>query len=164
MEPRDSAPEKTVGISGPVAGRTNHSCLGSPVPAFGAPTLGPLPKSVWCINYSLESTGWVAPRARGGASVYRAGLVVRGRAGGTRKRTHTLARRRTEKASCCVFRAGNSPFLTLSLFGELSAENEMVRQHHRLNGQKSEETPGDNGGQGSLAWCNPWGRKETDTI
>lgn len=33
----DSAPEKTLGISGPVTGRTNHFCLGSPVPAFGAP-------------------------------------------------------------------------------------------------------------------------------
>ena len=128
-----------------MAARTNHSCLGSPVPVFGAPILGPLPKSVWCINYRLESTVWVAPLAWGGASVYRAGLAVRGRAGGTRKRTHTLAVRLTEKASCCVFRAGNSPFLTLSLFGELSAENEMVRQHHRLNGQKSEETPGDSG-------------------
>ena len=61
-----------------------------------------------------------------------------------------------------MFGAGDSPFLTLSSFGELSAEDEMVRQHHRLSGQKSEQTPGDSGGQGSLAWCSPWGRRETD--
>ena len=27
----------------------------------------------------------------------------------------------------------------------------------------SEQTPGDSGGQGSLACCSPWGRKESDT-
>ena len=31
------------------------------------------------------------------------------------------------------------------------AEDEMVGWHHRLNGQESEQTPGDSGGQG--AWC-----------
>ena len=31
-----------------------------------------------------------------------------------------------------------------------AAEDEMVRQHHRLNGYVLEQTPGD-GGQGSLA-------------
>ena len=41
-------------------------------------------------------------------------------------------------------------------------EDEMVRHHRSLNGHESEQTPGDSGGQGSLAWCNPWGRKETD--
>ena len=40
-----------------------------------------------------------------------------------------------------------------------AAEDEMVRWHHRLNGHKSEQTPGDNEGQGSLGCCNPWGRK-----
>ena len=35
--------------------------------------------------------------------------------------------------------------------------------HHRLNGQEFEQTPGDGEGQGSLACCSPWGRKESDT-
>ena len=30
-------------------------------------------------------------------------------------------------------------------------EDEMVKQHHQLNGHESEKTPGDNEGQGSLA-------------
>ena len=38
----------------------------------------------------------------------------------------------------------------------------MVRQHHGLNGQESEQTLGDSEGQGSLAWCSPWGHKELD--
>ena len=42
------------------------------------------------------------------------------------------------------------------------AENEMVRQHHRFNGHEFEQTPGDSGGQGSLACCTPWGCKESD--
>ena len=39
----------------------------------------------------------------------------------------------------------------------------MVRQHHRLNGRESEQTPGNSVGQGSMAYCSPWGRKESDT-
>ena len=39
-------------------------------------------------------------------------------------------------------------------------EDEMVRQHHQLNAHEFEQTPGDTGGQGSLACCSPWGRKE----
>ena len=35
------------------------------------------------------------------------------------------------------------------------AEDEMVGCHHRLNGCKSEQTPGDGEGQGSLACCSP---------
>ena len=41
-------------------------------------------------------------------------------------------------------------------------ENEMVGWHHWLNGCKSEWTPGVGDGQGSLACCSPWGRKELD--
>ena len=29
--------------------------------------------------------------------------------------------------------------------------------HHRLNGQESEQAPGDSEGRGSLACCSPWG-------
>ena len=42
-------------------------------------------------------------------------------------------------------------------------ENEMVRWHHRLNGHEFEQGPGVGDGQGSLACCSPWGRKESDT-
>ena len=31
-----------------------------------------------------------------------------------------------------------------------------------LNGHKFEETPGVGDGQGGLARCSPWGRKESD--
>ena len=30
------------------------------------------------------------------------------------------------------------------------------------NGDKSEQTPGDSEGQGSLLCCSPWGRKKLD--
>ena len=42
-------------------------------------------------------------------------------------------------------------------------EEEMVGWHHQLNGHEFEQTPGDGGGQGSLACCSPWGPKESDT-
>ena len=35
-------------------------------------------------------------------------------------------------------------------------EDEMVRQHHQLNGHESEQTPEDSEGQRSLACCSPW--------
>ena len=40
-------------------------------------------------------------------------------------------------------------------------EDGIVRWHHELNGHESERTLGDSEGQGSLACCSPWGRKET---
>ena len=40
-------------------------------------------------------------------------------------------------------------------------EDEMVGWHHRLNGHKLEQAPGDGKGQGSLACCSPWGCKES---
>ena len=43
-----------------------------------------------------------------------------------------------------------------------AAEDEMVRQHHRLNGHEFEQTLGDSEGQGSLVGCSPWGHEETD--
>ena len=39
----------------------------------------------------------------------------------------------------------------------------MIGRHHQLNGHESEQALGDGEGQGSLAWCSPWGRKESDT-
>ena len=35
----------------------------------------------------------------------------------------------------------------------------MLRQHHQLNGQEFEQTPGDHGGQRSLVSHSPWGRR-----
>ena len=40
--------------------------------------------------------------------------------------------------------------------------DEMVGWHHRLNGHESEQIPGDSEGQGSLAFCSPWGHRESD--
>ena len=41
--------------------------------------------------------------------------------------------------------------------------DEMVGWHHRLSGYEFEQTQGDGEGQGSLACCRPWDRKELDT-
>ena len=41
-------------------------------------------------------------------------------------------------------------------------EDEMARWHHRLDGGESEWTPGVGDGQGDLACCNSWSRKESD--
>ena len=40
--------------------------------------------------------------------------------------------------------------------------NEMVGWHHRLSGHEFEQVSGVGNGQGSLACCSPWGRKESD--
>ena len=42
-------------------------------------------------------------------------------------------------------------------------EDEMVGWHHRLSEHEFDQAPGDSGGQGSLACCNSWGPKESDT-
>ena len=42
-------------------------------------------------------------------------------------------------------------------------EDEMVGWHHQLNGQESEKTPGDGEGQGSVACCHSWDRKESNS-
>ena len=42
-------------------------------------------------------------------------------------------------------------------------EDEMVGWHHRLNGHGFGQTPGVGDGQGGLACCSLWGRKESDT-
>ena len=44
-----------------------------------------------------------------------------------------------------------------------TTEGEMVGWHHWLSGQEFEQALGDGEGQGSLACCGPWGRKESDT-
>ena len=42
-------------------------------------------------------------------------------------------------------------------------EDEMVGQHHRLNGHEFDQAPGDGEGQGSLVCCSQWACKELDT-
>ena len=44
-----------------------------------------------------------------------------------------------------------------------TTEDEMAGWHHRLDGHESEWTPGVGDGQGGLACCDSWGRKESDT-
>ena len=44
-----------------------------------------------------------------------------------------------------------------------TAEDEMAGWHHWLHGHESGWTPGVGDGQGGLACCNSWGRKESDT-
>ena len=39
----------------------------------------------------------------------------------------------------------------------------MVGWHHWLNGHEFDQILGDDEGQGRLAWCSPWGCKESDT-
>ena len=41
-------------------------------------------------------------------------------------------------------------------------EDEMVGWHHLHNRHELEQTQGDGEGQGSLAFCSPWGCKESD--
>ena len=41
-------------------------------------------------------------------------------------------------------------------------EDEMVGWHHWLDGHEFEQAPGIDDGQGDLACCSPWGRKESD--
>ena len=44
-----------------------------------------------------------------------------------------------------------------------TAEDEMAGWHHQLDGHEFEWTPGVGDGQGGLACCDSWGRKELDT-
>ena len=44
-----------------------------------------------------------------------------------------------------------------------TTEDEMAGWHHRLDGCEFEWTPGDGDGQGGLACCDSWCRKESDT-
>ena len=43
-----------------------------------------------------------------------------------------------------------------------TTEDEMAGWHHRLNGHGFGSTPGVDDGQGGLAYCSSWGRKESD--
>ena len=43
-----------------------------------------------------------------------------------------------------------------------TTEDEMVGQHHRLDGPECEQAPGVGDGQWSLVCCSPWGWKESE--
>ena len=42
-------------------------------------------------------------------------------------------------------------------------EDDMAGWHHQLDGREFEQALRTGDGQGSLACCSPWGRKESDT-
>ena len=44
-----------------------------------------------------------------------------------------------------------------------TTEDEMVGWHHKLDGHELEQASGFGDGQGNLACCSPWGRKDSDT-
>ena len=44
------------------------------------------------------------------------------------------------------------------------AQDEMVGWQYRLNGHEFEQTLGNSEGQGGLARCSPWGRRESDMV
>ena len=44
----------------------------------------------------------------------------------------------------------------------MTTEDEMAGWHHRLDGHGFDLTPGVGDGQGGLACCSSWGRKESD--
>ena len=46
--------------------------------------------------------------------------------------------------------------------GKGTTQDEMVGWHQRLDGHETEQAPENSEGQGSLACCSPWGRKESD--
>ena len=43
------------------------------------------------------------------------------------------------------------------------AEDEIVGEHHQLDGHEFEYSPGGSDGQGGLVCCSSWGLKESDT-
>ena len=45
----------------------------------------------------------------------------------------------------------------------MTTEDEMVGWHHKLDGHEFEPALGVGDGQGSLAYCSPLGRRESDT-
>ena len=57
------------------------------------------------------------------------------------------------------------------MLGKIEGRRRRGRQKKRwldgitdsINGHEFEQAPGDGEGQGSLAFCSPWGRKELDT-
>ena len=57
----------------------------------------------------------------------------------------------------------NHMYLCIYAHEKGTTEDEMAGWHHGLDGHEFEWTPGVGDGQGSLACCNSWGHKESDT-
>ena len=49
-----------------------------------------------------------------------------------------------------------------SITVEVRSELPITNGHYRLDGHEFEQAPRVADGQGSLAYCSPWGRKESD--
>ena len=70
---------------------------------------------------------------------------------------------------CHLMRRADSLEKTLMLGGiggrkeKGTTEDEMAGWHHQINAHESEWTLGVGDGQGGLACCDSWGRKESDT-
>ena len=56
----------------------------------------------------------------------------------------------------------NLPAVQETWVGSLGREDPLEKEMHRLNGYELEQALGVADGQGSLACCSPWGRKESD--
>ena len=70
-------------------------------------------------------------------------------------------------ATCCVeltHLKGTRCLVDLRWEKMRTTEDEMVGWHHRLNGHEFEYALGVGDGQGVLACCSPWGRKELDRL
>ena len=77
---------------------------------------------------------------------------------GLRKRRE---RHRRKLPRSTVKEAANEPWCFSCPCG--AKANETAGWHHWLDGRESEWTPGVGDGQGGLACCDSWGRKESDT-
>ena len=74
--------------------------------------------------------------------------------------------RAKEKKKRCLSHGDKTPVLVLSSsafnLGFEGGDGDDRGWHHRLNGHEFEEAPGVGDGQGGLACCSPWSRKELD--
>ena len=61
-----------------------------------------------------------------------------------------------------LIRRVNSLEKTLMQEEKGTIEDETVGWHHQLDGHEFEQAPGVGNGQGGLACCGPWGRRESD--
>jgi len=57
-----------------------------------------------------------------------------------------------------------NPSQQQSLFQWVNSSHEVAGWHHWLDGRESEWTPGVGDGQGGLACCDSWGRKESTEL
>ena len=85
---------------------------------------------------------------------------------GRRRRSQRLVRREGPGYAICLRRSDLVKNRLFDLFEKEekgTTEDKMGRWSHQLNGHEFEQSPEDSEGQGSLAFCSPWDRKESDT-